>query len=180
MCFCFGSTSGHCMNVCDNILFPFFFFLKLSTCCLCLALSVLHQSSPMMNVEKNVKKYCDTFSLYLITFHESRRRIWAPVTYYLPPCSAVVHILLPPFCGIQCSILSESGRGENISSPCLLRRFYLEFLVYFLNSLNSVLFSRLWKSFCITLFEWCMCWNNKCIRCCQMIWALSGNLIWQF
>lgn len=64
------------MNVCDNILFPFFFFLtSFLPVCLCLALSVLHQSSPTMNVEKNVKKYCDTFSLYLIIFHWSRRRI---------------------------------------------------------------------------------------------------------
>lgn len=32
MCFCFGSTSGHCMNVCDNILFPFFLKSFLPVC----------------------------------------------------------------------------------------------------------------------------------------------------
>lgn len=42
------------MNVRYNILFPFFKKNVLPVC-LCLALSVLNQSSPMMNVEKNVK-----------------------------------------------------------------------------------------------------------------------------
>lgn len=126
--------------------------------CLCSSLSVLHQSSPMMNVKKNVKKYCDTFSLYLITFHWSRGRIWALLTYYLPPCSVIVHILLPPFHDIWCSIFSDSGdKVKTFHCHVCLRRgfFYLEVFIF----LNSLLFSRLWKSFCFTLFEWCMLWK---------------------
>lgn len=50
MCSCLRSTSGLWMNVCYNILFPLLFFFFFNSTCLCLALSVLNQSSPTMNV----------------------------------------------------------------------------------------------------------------------------------
>lgn len=97
------------------------FFLNNSTCW-CLASSVLNQSSPIMNVEQaeKKKKYCDTLSFYLISFHWSHFDF-----YYLPPSSVITHVLLPlisPQAVVQ-YILKLRGRGHN-NPPCLLRSFF--------------------------------------------------------
>lgn len=55
---CFGSTSGLCVRERQRHLFSSLW--KEKPTCLCLAVSVLNQSSPMMNVKKNVRKCCHT------------------------------------------------------------------------------------------------------------------------
>lgn len=128
--------------------FYFNFCLNNSTC-LCLELSVLNQNSPIMNVKqaeaekrRNVSKYCDTFSFYLISFHWSKGGVWKPLwlfIIYLHP--VIVHLLLPlifPQAVVQ-YFLELRGQGLN-NLPCLLRRFFFHrevfFFFFFFNSLE--------------------------------------------
>lgn len=130
MCFFFGSTSGFCMNA---ITFFFFFLTFYLLICVwrCVSKTKAH---PWWMLKRMSKMYCDTFSLYLITFHWSRGWSWALLTDYLPPCSVVVHTLLPPFHHILCSIISDSGDMVktfhcHVLLP-LMGRYYLEVFIF--------------------------------------------------
>lgn len=76
-------------TLCECLLQPFVsIFFKNNSTYLCLELSVLNQNSPIMNVKqaekrRNVNNYCDTFSLYLISFHCSKGGIWEPLWLFI-------------------------------------------------------------------------------------------------
>lgn len=63
--------------VCVNVTaFIFHSLKKRNPTCLCLAVSVLNQSSPMMNVKKNVKKTCCHTLLYIFNDFLLEPRVW--------------------------------------------------------------------------------------------------------
>lgn len=101
----------------SNIIFYCQFFFNNSTC-LCLALSVLNQSSPIMNVKQAEKKEemststVTHFSLYLISLHWSKRGILEPLwvfIIYLHPQLLYIYYYLLFLHELGCSIFSNSG-----------------------------------------------------------------------
>lgn len=166
MCFCLRSTSGLCVNVYYDILFPFFFLNN--SPCLCLELSVLNQNSPIMNVKQAEKeKKCHQvlwhiFFLFNFFSLKQKGHMGATLTfYYLPPSSVIVHLLLPLiFYRLWCSIFLElRGQGHN-NLPCLVRIFISSRGLLFLNSLEfSFVFTvvkelslyHIWVTYVVTI-----------------------------
>lgn len=126
--------------------------------------------------------YCDTFSLYLITFHWSEGCRWALWTDDLPQCSFMFITTSFSPCIVQ-YYLRLRGQGENISLPCLVTSVGALLsrgppLCFWTSPTFIFMVRRAFVSHCLSLNGVC-CGNNKCIRYCQTIWALY-YIVWHF
>lgn len=148
-------------------------FLSFLPVCLCLPLSVLNQSSPVMNVKKNVKKYCDTFSLYLITFHWSRGSIWALwviIYLYVLLLYIYYYLFFTAYGAVSCQ--TQGTRWKHfiaMSVGAFLSNaphfFSVLWVLFYFHGFERAFVSHCLNDVCGE--------NNKCIRYCQTIWALS-------
>lgn len=173
MCRCLGSTSGFCMNVLIQ------FFLQLSTC-LCLAVSVLNQSSPMMNVKKNFSNVLWYIFIIFNYFHWRRRfrRVffnWLSTSVF---CS-FIYITTSFSPHIVQYHLRLRGQGENISLPCFVTSVEVSWCIgpqFFILSTFNVTVERAFVTHHLSLFD-VRCEKNMCIRS-KTIWALSYHIVW--
>lgn len=172
----------------------YFNFCLNNSACLCLELSVLNQNSPIMNVKqaeaekrRNVSKYCDTFSFYLISFHWSKGGVWEPLwlfIIYLHPQLLYIYYYLLFSHKLWCSIFSNSGDKVIIICHVCWGLFFstrgLLLFRFFFNSLEfSFVFTVVKELSLYNIWVTYVAKKYKCIRFRQTIWALLWNIVWR-
>lgn len=179
MLLCLGFTSGFCMNDCYTILFPFLYnFLPV---CLCLAVSVLNQSSPMMNVKKECLKCTVIHFHYILLLSTGGEGAVESFDWFSTSVFCSFIYITTSFSQhiVQYHLILR-GQSENIALPCFVtcvEVWWCRDPQFFILSTFNVTVERAFVSHRLFLNDVC-CEKNKCIRSCLTFWALSYHIVW--